>query len=71
MEGTDLRYGMRRKYAEEERFHLKEDIREPFLPFVRLLSVSHLIHFRFTWSFYPFVEVIHYRIRFHYLFLFL
>ena len=36
----------------EESFWLKEDIRKPVLPFVRLLSVSHRIHFMFTWSFY-------------------
>ena len=31
-EETDQRYGTRRKCAVEERSHLKEDIRKPFLP---------------------------------------
>jgi len=51
-EETDQRYGTRRKYAMEERSHLKEDIRKPVLPCVRLLLVSHRLHFLFTWSFY-------------------
>ena len=37
--------------AVEERSHLKEDIKKPVLPFARLLSVSHHIHFLFTRSF--------------------
>ena len=45
---TDLTYGMRRKFAVEERFCLKEDIRKHVLPFVRLLSVNYRIHFLFT-----------------------
>jgi len=36
----------------EERSHLKDDIRKPVLPFVRLFSVSHRIHFLFIWTFY-------------------
>jgi len=36
----------------EERSHLMEDIRKPVLPFVRLFSVHHRIHYSFTWSFY-------------------
>jgi len=48
---TDQRYGTRRKRAVEERSHRKEDIRKPVLPFARLLSVSHRIHFLFTRSF--------------------
>ena len=31
-----------------KRSHREEDIRKPVLPFVRLLSVSHRIHFLFT-----------------------
>ena len=31
----------------EERSHLMEDIGKPVLPFVRLFSVSHRIHFYF------------------------
>ena len=51
-EETDQRYGTRRKYAMEERSDLKEDIRKPVVPCVHLLSVSHHLHFLFTWSFY-------------------
>ena len=43
-EETDERYGTRRKCAVEERSHLKEDIRKPVLPFIRLFSISHRIH---------------------------
>jgi len=51
-EETDQRYGTHRKCAVEERSHLKDDIRKPLLPFVRLFSVSHRIHFLFIWTFY-------------------
>ena len=71
MEETDQRYGTRRKCAVEERSHLTEDIRKPILPFVRLFSVSHSIHYFIPLISLLFVEVIHYRTRFHYFFLFL
>jgi len=48
-EETDQRYSTRRKCAVEERSHLTEDIRKPVLPFVRLFSVRHRIHYLFTW----------------------
>jgi len=44
-EETDRRYSMRRKCAVEERSHLMENIRKLVLPFVRLFSVSHHIHY--------------------------
>ena len=47
-EETDQRYSTRRKCAVEERAHLTEDIRKPVLPFVRLFSVRHRIHYLCT-----------------------
>jgi len=48
-----------------------EDIRKPVLPFVRLFSVRHRISLFYSIGLSPtFVEVIHYRTRFHYLYCF-
>jgi len=48
-EKTEEGYGMRRKYAIEERFSYKKDIRGCVLPFVRLL-VYYRIRFLFIRS---------------------
>jgi len=70
VEEPNLRYGMRRKCVVEESPRLKDDIRKPILPFVRLLSLSShslSVHLVFLLS----VEVIRYRIPSHCLFPFL
>ena len=47
---------MRGECAVEESLCLLEDIRGPFLPFVRLLSACNRIYFLFTWSFYSLLK---------------